>query len=154
MNARALLRRLPLRRALLWGTAGLGLLVVGPGVWRAGFVSPEPTLLLRDRNDLFLGEVALGEGPSQLGYWRLPAVPPRVAAATIAVEDRRFAGQVLQQFDGLPGLTLANQQASLHQPHIRDGLGRKSPVAPADWMARQMAVRVRSKRSNSSRSGV
>src|SRR5690349_20948155 len=41
-----------------------------------------------------------------------------------------------------------------HQSHIRDGFGRKSPVAPADWMARQMAINVFSKRSSSSRSGV
>ena len=33
------------------------------------------------------------------------------------------------------------------------GVGRKSPVAPADWMARQMAIKVFSKRSSSSRSG-
>src|SRR5690348_6339020 len=41
-----------------------------------------------------------------------------------------------------------------HQSHSRDGCGRKSPVTPADWMARQIAINVFSKRSNSSRSGV
>jgi len=143
VDARALLRRLPLRRALLWGTAGLGLLVAGPGVWRAGFVSPEPTLLLRDRNDLFLGEVTLDEGQSQLGYWRLPAVPPRVAAATIAVEDRRFAWHPGVDLAAIAraltqnvrharrvsgGSTLAMQVARLQHPGRR-GLIRKAQEA-------------------------
>src|SRR6185437_6025438 len=40
-----------------------------------------------------------------------------------------------------------------HQSHSRDGRGLKSPVAPADWMACQIAIRVFSKRSNSASSG-
>src|SRR5215217_3557838 len=40
-----------------------------------------------------------------------------------------------------------------HQSHSRDGWGRKSPVAPADWMARQIAINVFSNRSSSSRVG-
>src|SRR5258705_8853265 len=41
-----------------------------------------------------------------------------------------------------------------HQSHSRDGCGLKSPVAPADWMARQIAIKVFSNRNSSSRSGV
>ena len=40
-----------------------------------------------------------------------------------------------------------------HQSHSRDGRGRKSPVWPADWIARQIAISVFSKRSSSSASG-
>ncbi|MFA5137641.1 MAG: transglycosylase domain-containing protein [Elusimicrobiota bacterium] len=56
---------------------------------RARLISPEPTYLLRDRHARFLGEVgAPAEG--EFGYWELETIPPRVAAATLAVEDRRF----------------------------------------------------------------
>jgi thioredoxin reductase len=40
-----------------------------------------------------------------------------------------------------------------HHWHNRDAVGRKSPVWPADWMARQIAISVFSNRSSSSRSG-
>jgi penicillin-binding protein 1C len=58
-------------------------------VARSRFLSPGPTYLVRDRHDQFLGEV----GPtadSELGYWPVDEIPERVAAATLAVEDRRF----------------------------------------------------------------
>ncbi|MEZ4236354.1 MAG: transglycosylase domain-containing protein [Myxococcota bacterium] len=54
---------------------------------RSALLAPPATVQLRDRHGAFLGEVGEGE----LGYWRLDAVPPRVAAATLALEDRRFA---------------------------------------------------------------
>ncbi len=41
-----------------------------------------------------------------------------------------------------------------HELPNRGGRGRKSPVAPADWMARQIAINVFSNRSSSSWSGV
>jgi penicillin-binding protein 1C len=58
--------------------------------WLSGLESPEPSWLLRDRQGRFLGEVAREEG-GEFGYWPLDEVPARVAAATIAIEDRRFS---------------------------------------------------------------
>ncbi len=63
--------------------------VVLAGLARARLVAPEPTLMLTDRTGRFLGEIGAGE-TGGAGYWPLPAIPPRVAAATILVEDRRF----------------------------------------------------------------
>lgn len=56
---------------------------------RARLTSPDPTYYLRDRHDRFLGEVG-AEPDGEYGYWELETIPPRIAAATLAVEDRRF----------------------------------------------------------------
>jgi penicillin-binding protein 1C len=85
-----------LRRALLWtvvGAAvagGLALTVLfGVAVMHARLAAPEPTLLLEDRHRTFLAE--LPDCPAgEFGYWPLAELPPRVVAATIALEDRRF----------------------------------------------------------------
>ncbi len=65
----------------------LGLALAVTGVSRARLTAPRPTSLVRARGGHFL--VAVGDGPR--GYWPLGNVPERVAAATIAIEDRRFA---------------------------------------------------------------
>ena len=58
--------------------------------WRhAKLVAPPPTLYLQDRNGRFLGETGAVK-EDEYGYWPLETLPPRVVAATIAVEDRRF----------------------------------------------------------------
>jgi penicillin-binding protein 1C len=131
------------RPLVLVAAAGLCLAILGPAAWRARFVSPEPTLLLRDRNGLFLGEVALAKEQAQFGYWKLPEIPPRVAAATIAVEDRRFPSHPgvdpiaiaralredarhLRRVSG--GSTLAMQLARLQHPGPRN-LVRKAQEA-------------------------
>jgi penicillin-binding protein 1C len=57
---------------------------------RSGLESPEPTLFLRDRHGRFLGEVGREGVDAESGYWLLADLPPRVVAATLAVEDRRF----------------------------------------------------------------
>ena len=58
--------------------------------WRASeLVAPEPTLILLDRHEAFVGEIGTSEADG-FGYWRLDELPPRVVAATIAVEDRGF----------------------------------------------------------------
>lgn len=59
------------------------------GAWRATFVEPTPTLLLRDRQDRFLGEVPDPAFEGR-GYWVVDPLPERVVAATLALEDRRF----------------------------------------------------------------
>jgi penicillin-binding protein 1C len=51
-----------------------------------------PTPLLTDRHGAFLAQFGnLEEGRTEYGYWALRAVPDRVARATLALEDRRFA---------------------------------------------------------------
>ena len=58
-------------------------------MWRARLTAPDPTFLLRDRHGRFLGEVeAATDG--RFGFWPLTDLLPRVVAATLAVEDRRF----------------------------------------------------------------
>ena len=76
--------RLPAAAAL-----AAGLAVTAAGVFRARLEAPEPTLMLTDRTGRFLGEIGAGEGHGS-GYWPLRRIPPRVAAATILVEDHRF----------------------------------------------------------------
>ncbi len=82
------------RRRRLSAAAGIILLVAGSALsvcvgLRAHFASPPPTLLLRDRHGQFLGEIGSSDAAGS-GYWPLAAVPARVAAASIAVEDHRF----------------------------------------------------------------
>ena len=68
--------------AVLLGLTGIALR-------RASLTSPDPTFFLRDRHGRFLGEV--GAAPDgEYGYWKLDAIPLRVVAASLAVEDRRF----------------------------------------------------------------
>lgn len=63
--------------------------LAGIAFHRAQFISPDPTYFLRDRHGRFLGEV--GAPPDgEYGYWVLETLPPRVMAATLVVEDRRF----------------------------------------------------------------
>ena len=83
-------------RRVLRAVAGLGgLAVAGCAVlvsvaaWRARFVTPPATVLLRDRHGAFLAEVSVLPG-QELGYWPVPDLPQRVVAATVALEDRRF----------------------------------------------------------------
>ena len=89
---RRLARRVHLPKGRFRGPL-LALLAVAPLAlavdWLSRLETPEPSFLLRDRHGLFLGEVTRKEG-SEFGYWPLEEVPVRVAAATIAIEDRRF----------------------------------------------------------------
>ncbi len=59
------------------------------GASKATLHSPPPTLLLLDKNGLYLGEVADSHS-SPLGHWPLKEIPPRVVATALAAEDRRF----------------------------------------------------------------
>jgi penicillin-binding protein 1C len=56
---------------------------------RSELVAPTPTLLLLDRHGAFLGQLGGGER-GYVGYWPVDPVPERVAAAVVAIEDRRF----------------------------------------------------------------
>jgi penicillin-binding protein 1C len=87
-----LFRNITPRRALRWAAQTLCLASAGfvlLALARSGLVSPEPTLLLRDRNGLFLGEIPPSPD-TELGYWPLQSLPGRVIAATLAIEDRHF----------------------------------------------------------------
>lgn len=76
-------------RALLFlALASLGSLVV-LGWLRSDLEAPDATYLLRDRHGAFLGE-ASPDPERGYGFWPVDEIPPRVAAATLVVEDRRF----------------------------------------------------------------
>ncbi len=78
--------------ALAAAIAAFQLLALGlvlTAAWRSRLDAPPATFLLRDRAGRFLGEV--GAPPDGgLGYWSVEHLPPRVVAATLALEDRRF----------------------------------------------------------------
>ena len=67
----------------------LGLGLAGKVSNRAVLRAPTPTLLLQDRDRRFMAELAQ-EPEQELGYWAVEDIPWRVAAATVAIEDRRF----------------------------------------------------------------
>lgn len=75
--------------ATLGSLVVLAAVVVAVGLSRARLEAPEPTVLLRDRHGQFLGETG-GNDATGHGYWPVTELPPRVIAATLAVEDRRF----------------------------------------------------------------
>lgn len=55
---------------------------------RSELEPPRPSVHIVDRHGRFLAAAPTDGG--ELGYWPLDSVPPRVAATTVAVEDRRF----------------------------------------------------------------
>ena len=72
--------------------AAIAIVIFTVLVWlgmRSRLLAPEPTYLVRDVHDRFLGEVAPSPD-AELGYWPATPLPERVIAATLAVEDRRF----------------------------------------------------------------
>jgi len=113
-----------------------------PALWHARLKAPPPTFLLLDREGRFLGEVG-AEEEGGLGYWPVEMLPPRVVAATLALEDRRFwshpgvdpqavARAVAQNFRSgrrVSGAsTLAMQVARMQTPGAR-GYRRKAVEA-------------------------
>jgi penicillin-binding protein 1C len=59
---------------------------------RATLAAPPPTTLLYDRNGTLLAQFGDRiDGRTEYGFWTLETVPDRVARATLALEDRRFA---------------------------------------------------------------
>jgi penicillin-binding protein 1C len=141
-------------RACLWSLAACGcactLLLPGVGSLaglRAHFETLPPSRLLLDRDGRFLGELpgaaANAEG---LGYWPLAELPPRVVAATLALEDRRFghhpgvdplaaARAVLQNLrhrGRVSGAsTLAMQVARMQRPGARGWLRKVTEAVTA-----------------------
>ena len=59
---------------------------------RAALTAPRPTPIVYDRNGAFLTQIGARDAARiDYGYWPLRDVPPRVALATLALEDRRFS---------------------------------------------------------------
>ncbi len=85
-----------MRRRLALAFAVVLCAAIGGGVWlareafsRAELISPRPTEIVYDREGVFLTQIAHGESAGY-GYWPLEKMPERFAAATLALEDRRF----------------------------------------------------------------
>ena len=63
---------------------------------RAHFESPAPTPIVYDRHGVFLAQFGDGEKSAagaqriEYGYWQVDQAPPRIVAATLALEDRHF----------------------------------------------------------------
>lgn len=76
-------------RTAIWIAGLLAAAGLATAIALSGFSAPAPTILLLDRQGEFLGEIG-SPGRGDLGYWPLERIPWRVAAATIAIEDRRF----------------------------------------------------------------
>lgn len=65
------------------------MLLLGYAATLAHFQSPAQTLLLLDRHGSYLAD-STEDSDRGYGYWPLAALPERVVAATLALEDRRF----------------------------------------------------------------
>ena len=81
---------LSLRRAIAWCAGAFLLLVVlliGDAL-RFDLSGPPPSYLLLDRHGQFIAELT-GAG-EDYGYWPVAELPPRVVAAVVALEDKRF----------------------------------------------------------------
>jgi len=121
-----------MKRRSLRIAAGAALLVILCGLWVVGLAlsrsrleSPGPSHLLLDREGRFLGEVAATEA-SEFGYWPLEELPPRVVAATLVPEDRRFWSH--------PGIDAVAMTRALWQ-NVRGG----QRVSGASTIAMQVA---------------
>jgi penicillin-binding protein 1C len=59
-------------------------------IWqRSTLASPRASSIVSDRHGVFMAQVE-GTGGTGYGYWPVDSVPPRVAAAMLALEDHRF----------------------------------------------------------------
>jgi len=94
-------------------------------LFRAHLEAPRATFLLRDREARFLGEVGAPVG-GELGYWPVGTLPPRVVAATLALEDRHF--------DSHPGVDPRAVGRALLQ-----NLHRRRRISGASTLAMQIA---------------
>lgn len=120
------MRRLrPIGRIVLIACGTAFLAGVAFLVARSRLEAPVPTLLVRDRHGAFLGELP-APGDERLGFWRLARIPERVAAATVAIEDRRF-----RLHPGVDPLAVLRA--------LRQNAGEQERVSGASTLAMQVA---------------
>jgi len=115
------------------------------GWFGAALVAPKPTPILLDRNGGFMAQIA-APGDAGYGYWEIAKLPPRVVAATVALEDRRFwwhpgvdpiaisraAWQNVTTGDRVSGAsTLAMQVARMQDPAPRNYLNKAREASTA-----------------------
>src|SRR5690242_18926478 len=79
----------PRLRRIAAASGAAALALCAWGWFSAVLVAPEPTPIQLDRNGGFIAQIA---APDDAGYvyWEIAALPSRVVAATVALEDRRF----------------------------------------------------------------
>src|SRR6185312_15145397 len=126
----------------------LGVGLFSWGYWSAELIAPAATPLLLDRHGEFLAQVAAPDGGGY-GYWPVGQLPPRVVAATLSLEDRRFWShpgvdpiaivralwQNLASGERVSGAsTLAMQVARLQDPGPRTYYRKASEAAAALFM--------------------
>lgn len=121
--------------------AALGAILLAAGLYgwsRSDLVAPPPSTLVTDRHGAFLAEWG-GDAQGGHGYWPVEPLPERVAAAVLAIEDRRFAAHpgvdplaaaraLWRRLDGgrSGASTIAMQVARMQQPaprHLAAKLG-------------------------------
>ncbi len=84
------------KRSLSWRKALIGgavfflvlLVVLVIDALRFDLRGPQPSYLLLDRHGQFIAE--LNGGGDEYGYWPVTGLPPRIVAAALALEDKRF----------------------------------------------------------------
>ncbi|HVJ32716.1 MAG TPA: transglycosylase domain-containing protein [Terriglobia bacterium] len=131
--------------------AGICATVIGLFCWgyfSAELIAPPPTPLLLDRAGQYLAQVA-APGDLGYGYWPVDDLPPRVVAATLSLEDRRFWSHpgvdplailraFKQNFDNgrrISGAsTLAMQVARMQDPGPRDFRHKLGEAATAFFL--------------------
>lgn len=98
---------LSLRAVVAW-CAGAILLLIAlliADAMRFDLRGPPPSYLLLDRHGKFIAE--LNNGGEDYGYWPVAELPPRVVAAALALEDKRF--------DSHPGIDPLAMARALYQ---------------------------------------
>ncbi len=78
------------QKNFVFGSVGAGFaFVFACNIWAdSTFITPRPTTIMTDRTGVFMAQ--LGGGPAGYGYWPVTEIPPRVALAVLALEDKRF----------------------------------------------------------------
>ena len=104
--------------------ASLFIAAFGVALGRAEFRAPEPSTLLLDRHGRFLAELGEVQGAG-FGYWPIDIVPERVAAATLAIEDRRFWWHI-----GVDPIAVARAIGQNLSAGRRERLGMIAPSHP------------------------
>jgi penicillin-binding protein 1C len=77
------------RRRIALASGVFAAVLVAWGWFSAALVAPQPTPILLDRNGGFMAQIAAPDDAGY-GYWEIAELAPRVVAATVALEDRRF----------------------------------------------------------------